>query len=322
MSLNKAPGWVSWTAGLIAGVLIGLLILSPRNRHVIHSAVGAPPSTLENVDQLSPEEIQALIMKALSKLGERQELTTGLGSDASPAPDGRTSERQDMRIVINNIRRLLPFAKRWTAETLRHTVEDYDIKKSDWPRIARMIDHVHRIVPGEDLQGVAAVRENRLSEILIDPVYAPDLTSDDDTIFVLSHELTHVAARSGKLNRFIAGVAEKATRSARVEPTKDQREDLACDFIGELVLKQFIALHPTSDSAAVRVSRVFGYESPTARFARAWKDFCASYNGDPGDDDHLPQYQTLRALLALDPELQSSIPLGPIPPPGSSAPSR
>ena len=121
--------------------------------------------------------------------------------------------------------------------------------------------------------------------------------------------MTHVAARSRKLDRFIAGAADNARRGAHVETTADQREDLACDLVGEMVLKRFIALNPSSDSAATRISRVLGYEAPAARLARAWDDFCASYNGDLGDDDHLNQYETIRALLALDPELQSLMPM-------------
>jgi hypothetical protein len=94
-----------------------------------------------------------------------------------------------------------------------------------------------------------------------------------------------------------------------VETTADQREDLACDLVGELVLKRFISHNPSTDSAATRMSRVLGYEAPAVRFARAWDDFCASYNGDSGDEEHLNQYQSIRALLALDPELQSLIPM-------------
>jgi hypothetical protein len=174
-----------------------------------------------------------------------------------------------------------------------------------------LIDGVHKIICDEHMPGEAAIRDDRLSEILVARTYASDLNSDDEAVFVLAHELTHVAARSGDLRRFIDSITESVRRSANVGPTEDQREDLACDFVGELVLRRFITDNPTSESASVRLSRVLGYESTAERFARAWEDFCASYNGDPGDDSHLKQYQTIRALLALDPELASLMPLFP-----------
>lgn len=289
--------------------------MAPHSRPTTGSPIADPVPKLTDVDHLSPHEIQTLIIKALSRLGEQQGFAAGVEGIAIGGSDGRAAHTpDDVHRGINNIRRLLPLAQRWTLETLQQVTAEYDA----WPtvrlRITRLIYSVHSIVRDEHLRSMAAIRDNRLTEIRVDPAYAPYLASDDEAIFVLAHELTHVAARSGKLDRFIEGVAQNAKRNAQVEPTVGQREDLACDYVAELVVKRFISLNPTSDSAASRLSRVLGYESPDERFARAWEDFRLAYDGDPGDGDHLAQYQTIRALLALDPELQSLMPLhaGPI----------
>jgi len=295
---------------VFAAILIGLLIVAPYDRKNHDTAKNASILTnSSNIDEMSAEELRALVVKALSKLEERQALNTGdLASVETDPKERGIYSWQDVEHGVGNIRRLLPSVQRWMLEALHDATENYAVKQSDWPRINRLVGGVHRITFSEGLRGVAAVRDDKLSEILVDPAYAPYLISDDEAVFVLAHELTHVAARSNKLDRFIKGVADNVKRNAAVEPTEAQREDLACDLIGELVLKRFIALKPTSESMTARVSTVFGYESPEKRFERAWEEFCAAYNGDPGDDDHLTQYQTIRALLALDPDLRSLMP--------------
>ena len=297
--------------GVIAAILVGLLIVAPydRKRTITKNEAVSVPASSNNLDKLTPEELRTLIVQALSKLEEQQGLTSGTVASSSGDPKERgIYSWQDVEHGVGNIRRLLPSVQGLMLEALHDATVSYGVKSSDWPRIGGLVRGVRRIVFSEGLRGVAAVRDNRLSEILVDPMYAPYLISDDQAVFVLAHELTHVAARSNKLDRFIKGVAENVTRNAQVEPTEAQKEDLACDFIGEQVLKHFITLKPTGDSTTTRVSTVFGYESPEQRFSRAWEEFCAAYNGDPGDDDHLTQYQTIRALLALDPELRSLMP--------------
>lgn len=297
--------------GVIAAILVGLLMVAPydRKRTTPKTEAGSVPAASINIDNLTPEELRTLIVQALSKLEEQQGLSTGTVASVSEDPKERgIYSWQDVEHGVGNLRLLLPSVQGWMLEALREATESYDVKPSDWPRIGRLVRGVRRVVFSEGLRGVAAVRDNRLSEILVDPMYASYLISDDQAVFVLAHELTHVAARSNKLDRFIKGVSENVSRTAQVEPTEAQKEDLACDFIGEQVLKRFIALKPTGESTTARLSTVFGYESPEQRFSRAWEEFCAAYNGDPGDDDHLTQYQTIRALLALDPELRSLMP--------------
>ncbi|HWW75666.1 MAG TPA: hypothetical protein VNZ44_09730, partial [Pyrinomonadaceae bacterium] len=87
-----------------------------------------------------------------------------------------------------------------------------------------------------------------------------------------------------------------------------QKEELACDFAGAEVLRRYIALRPTGRASADRFSRAFGYEPRSERLARAWQDFCMSYDGDPADEEHLSLAQTFRLLPRLNPVFESLIP--------------
>lgn len=296
--------------GMILGILIGLTITARHNRPIAAPGDSDLTGRLSDVDHLSSAEVEILAQKALSRLGEIRRLAANTGLDANTSSDGQiTNSRRQVHLGINNVRRLLPLAKRLTVESLREGNRGADdLKTSVLLREKRLINAVRKVVLDQHLGGMAVVRDDRLSEIRIGSDYAPYLTSDDEAIFLLGHELMHVAARSGRLDRFIENVAENAKLSANVEATEDQKEDLACDLTGAQVLKRFIALKPTREAEAERLSRGLEYEPPSVRLARAWEDFCASYYGFSGDEYHLSHEQTIRALVGLDPTLKGLVP--------------
>lgn len=287
--------------GLMAGILIGLLIALPLNRHASAPSGPSPDSTPLDIARLSPTELETLALGALTTLQEKRG-DAGFGAGGSEWNEPGNSLRQ-IHLGMKNVRRLLPLAKRLTLETLKET-----LKTSRLSREKRLIGAVQRILPDPHLSGSAEVSEEDLSVIYVGPEYAAYLTSDDEAMLLLSHELTHVAVRAGRLNNFIEKVNEIARSTAALELDVEQKEELACDYTGAKVLKRYIALYPTPESDAERFSRAFGYEPPAERLAHAWQEFCASYNGEAPDEEHLSQDQTLRALLGLDPELKPLIP--------------
>jgi hypothetical protein len=204
---------------------------------------------------------------------------------------------------MENARRLLPLAKRLTIESLRERVKTSPLREE-----AQMIAAVKQVVYDRGLGDIAEVREENLSRIWIGPYYAIELSSDDAAVLVLSHELTHVAARAGRLNKLIDSVTANAQFDAHLESNHQQKEELACDFIAAEALKRFIANHPTNEPNSLRFSLAFGYERPADRLNRAWGDFCASYRGDSRDNEHLSQEQTIRSLVVLDQELKALVP--------------
>ncbi len=222
------------------------------------------------------------------------------------------------RSGIKNARRLLPLAKRLTLEALRETGAGPDVLKRRAAPGTRTVNRVRRVVLDRRLGGAAAVCDERPGEIRIGPNYAMDLTSDDEALFLLAHELTHVAAWSGQLRGFADVLAQRAGLTAAVALNDEQKEDLACEFIAMAVFKRFVELEPAEESKEKRLARVLGYESPSDRLQFAWDDFCFSYYGEhsySGDVEHLSQGEVRRALRELDPELGALIPADPSPPP-------
>jgi hypothetical protein len=295
--------------GLGIGILTGLLLVVSHNRQVVAPANSNPVLKLSEVEQLSPAELETLTLKALSTLRKKSGFVSHHGFEAEEDAVAQSiNNRQHVHLGIKNVRRLLPLAKRLTLESLREAEVGDTLKASGLSREERLINGVHRIVLDESLSDMAEVREGRLSEIRIGSGYALYLVSDDEAIFLLGHELMHVAARTGRLKPFIEHVTETARLSANVQTTEDQREDLACEFTGAQALRRFIALYPTAETEAVRFSRVLGYQTPAERLARVWEDLCAPDNDDAGDEEHLSQQQTMRALLGLDPSLKLLLP--------------
>jgi len=203
---------------------------------------------------------------------------------------------EQARLGARNMQTLLPVTKRLVIEELGsrgYRAEPMKLR----------IEAVNRIVVDSHLSQFVEVDDRLTSQIRVARDSVAILASDDAAVLVLAHELTHVAARRGHLHNLIANLAATANLTGSVTVTADQREDLACDFIGAEVLKRYIELHPTDSTTKDRLSRALGIETPTERLGRALEDFCSSYNDDLADKEHLGAGQTFKALLANDPEL-------------------
>jgi hypothetical protein len=290
--------------GLVVGILTGLLATALLNRQASAPSVAQPVTNPYDIASLSPAELETLAFNALEALRDKRGPVADRGlRDINDWWNTPSTDQRQIHLGMENAKRLLPLAKNLTLEALRAR-----LKTSGLVREKRLIASVKKIVLDPSLGGSAEVREDNLSVIHIGPEYATFLTSDDDAMLLLGHELTHVAARTGRLNQFIEEVAEAAQRYASIAPVEKQKEELACDFVGAEVLKRFMALHPTEEAIAQRFTRAFGYDPPAERFARAWEYFCAHYKGDLGDEEHLSPYQTLSALLSVDTELKTLVP--------------
>jgi hypothetical protein len=293
--------------GWALGVLTGLLLAAPLYRQN-----GDSPELVSAADHAALRRAEAgghAFLQALPALCENE----------SPAGVGGFGRFEDEGVVvwrrahngIKNASRLLPLARRLTLQALQQADAPSPISLDGLKAAKRRIAAVNRVVLDPRLGNAGEVRDARPWEIRIGPAYAMNLTSDDDALLLLVHELTHVASWSGRLLGFVNSLADKAKFTAGVAPTAAQKEDFVCDYVAALAVKRFVELNPTAESKAERLSRVLGYESRDARLKFAWDDFCASYHGDyddPGDAEHLSQRDNLRALRGLDLELRTLVP--------------
>lgn len=288
---------------LVIAILMGLLVAVPFSWEASVPAGSKPDPASFDIARLSPTELETLAFNVLTALSEKRGLAvTGEYDSARSLWNQPEDDQRLIHLGMKNVRRLLPLARKLTLATLSER-----LKTTRLSREKRLVAAVQRIVLDPRLGSAAEVWGDDLTVIHVGPDYAANLTSDDEAMLLLGHELTHVAVRTGRLNDFIEKVNEGALTTAGLELDEEQKEELACDFTGAEVLKRYIYLHPTEEMNKERFSRAFGYEPPGERLAHAWQDFCASYNGSPPDDEHLSQAQTLRLLLGLEPEFKALI---------------
>jgi len=275
-----------------------MVILAPltgrSKQNLERTAAAAQPQDFAN---LPAPELAQLAGDVLAKLNDKSKLLTPDPTVTQPSDSNVDSLH--IRMGIKNARRLLSLAKRLTLESLRERIKNPSLSKE-----AKLIASVKRVLLDPTLSDSAEVRSGDLTKIWVGPDYAAYLTSDDEAVLLLTHELTHVAARAGRLNAYINGV----NSTAHTDLNDDQKEELACDFTAAEVLKRYISSHPTSEPNSMRFSLAFGYETPAKRLTRAWADFCASYRGDSRDDTHLSQDQTIRSLIMIDQDLKALVP--------------
>jgi hypothetical protein len=186
---------------------------------------------------------------------------------------------------IRNVKRLLPVAKGLTTEALHRTGLHCGLNGHQVQQAESRIISANRILLDKRLSDSAMVDDRYSSEIRIGPICAAALVSDDAAVFILAHELTHIGNSEGDLQALARSVSQEARSIACVSATDWQEEDLACDFIAELVLRRFIGGRPTNKSPEERLCLILA-------------------SGNPGDKTHLSDAQTLRALIGLDPQLK------------------
>lgn len=232
--------------------------------------------------------VSLLVLRAVAY--ERRQNRAGRNSASHGAPSVPNASHE-VASGMDNVERLLPLARHLSLEALREQARQYRIKPSELELAERNINAVRRIVLDQELGDRAEVDDDVPEEIRIGAEYAEYLGNDEDAVLLLGHELTHAAARHDNLTGFVQQITANAEREAGVRPTEDQQEDLACDFIGAQVLKTYVRRHPSRESERERLARALDYE-----------------NGDEpdaeGDEEHLSERETLRAILALDPELR------------------
>jgi hypothetical protein len=196
---------------------------------------------------------------------------------------------------VANAQRLLPAARTLTINALHMRAGEFGVQASDLQQAEDNINAVDSILLDKDLGNLAEVDEDYPREVRIGAEYALYLTADEEAILLLAHELTHVAVESDQLDPFIENIAKKAEEVANVYPTEDQKEDLACDFVGEQALEQYVTLYPANASTAERLAIGLG------------QDCSLGKDDDDGDEEHLSDSATLQAIFALDPELSKLI---------------
>lgn len=295
-------------AGVLLAGLLFFVALIASDLFAQSAARRAPPVRVADLsanggasrDFQLKEEAAARLMRRMCALNQSSdEATDGFSSDEF---DDAAREARAER-GVQNLERLLPTVKRLVLASLNEMdASAYRVSPAARKQAALYLETVRSVVLERRAGALAWIDEDEPDVVHVGIGYAPDMTTDERAVFLLGHELTHVAALHGNLRDFIKDVTRTARERAGVTPTEDQAEDLACDFVGSQALKRFIRGDgEASEKDSANNARM------AERFARAF-DYDCEYGGvEDADDEHLSDSDTFRALLALDPEINEAL---------------
>ena len=187
--------------------------------------------------------------------------------------------------------RLLATTKTLVAKVVVDLAKEYELYNSnaDRARVAaaiQRVEAVRRIKPDVDARDNASVILREPRTIEFGTIFLAGLHSDEAMISVLAHELTHIASGQPDSLRFLfRAIGRRASARTGLKIQGQRAEELSCDLVGTLAVRQFI-----NESAS--------WEPLARRLARAFEHNCV--DDDASDEDHLSPRNTIRALLALD----------------------
>jgi hypothetical protein len=200
----------------------------------------------------------------------------------------------EARAGAERAQRLLPLAKSLVIASLRQLATEYSFQKSPKfnARINQAISRINavkRVRPDMESRDNASVYLSKPHVITFGTIFLAGLRSDEGMISVLAHELMHIAdGDNDSLRPLVAAIGNKASDLTGLDIHGQRGEEIACDLIGAMAARTYIANTP-------------GYESHARRVARSIQHNCVEL--DEGDEDHLSPRNTIRALLALNPVL-------------------
>ena len=187
---------------------------------------------------------------------------------------------------------MLPAAKELTAEALGALMREHGIAPGVERAALRRVARVLRVRADMELRDNASVYFQDPRTIRFGTLFLAGLRSNEGVLSVLAHELVHVAdGPGGSLSALFRRVGRRAAAGVGRLPPR-RAEELTCDLIGVRAVRLYVA-------------RNFSEEPAARRAARAVEHNCVER--DETDSAHLSPRETLRALLALDPDFAAEL---------------
>src|SRR5678816_2148604 len=244
---------------------------------------------------MSPEA-KALLEQAIGVVCTQAKLDpkSSVAIDEMQARPSLPLQSPEAKAGAERANRLLPIAKELVISSLRQLTTEYGFQNNRnfnirlRQAIAR-VDSVKRVRPDMDSRDNASVFLSRPHVITFGTIFLAGLRSDEGMISVLAHELMHIAdGDNDSLRALVAVVGSKASELTGLEIHGQRGEEVTCDLVGAMAVRAYIVSTPD-------------YESIARRLARSIQHNCVEL--DEGDEDHLSPRNTIRAILALNPDL-------------------
>ncbi|HKP45864.1 MAG TPA: hypothetical protein VJT50_04630 [Pyrinomonadaceae bacterium] len=197
--------------------------------------------------------------------------------------------------------RLLPAAQRLVLAALEQLSREYKLRgrrgyELRLQRAIARVEAVQNVRPDVDSRDNASVLMKNPRTIIFGTIFLAGLPSDEGVISVLSHELVHIADGSqDNLTLLFRTVALRASAATGLRIRDQRAEELACDLVGAMATRAYVAETPT-------------YETLPQRISRALEHNCVET--DEGDEDHLSPRDTIRAILFLKPSFSRELVYG------------
>ena len=194
--------------------------------------------------------------------------------------------------------RLLPTTRRLVTGAIIELAKQYDLYGNAAARTrvssaTARVESVRRVKPDVDARDNASVVLREPRTIEFGTIFLAGLKSDEAMISVLGHELTHIASgQPDSLRPLFRAIGKRAAARTGLHIQGQRAEELACDMVGVVAVREYINQTPS-------------WEPLPRRIARAFEHNCV--DDDASDDDHLSPRQTIRALFALDVSLASEL---------------
>jgi len=241
-------------------------------------------------------EARALLEEAIGVVCAQAKLDpkSSIAIDDMQARPSLPIQSPEARAGAERAQRLLPIAKDLVITALRQLSTEYGFQNSPkfnlrMRQAISRVDSVTRVRPDMDSRDNASVYLSRPHVITFGTIFLAGLRSDEGMLSVLAHELMHIAdGDNDSLRPLVAAVGNKASDLTGLDIHGQRGEEITCDLIGAMAVRAHIVNTP-------------GYESIARRLARSIQHNCVDL--DEGDEDHLSPRNTIRALLALNPNL-------------------
>lgn len=244
---------------------------------------------------MSPDELEMLERAMTVVCLERQ--TDPMGSSPIDDMQARPSLPVQSPQAIagaERAQRLLPIARELVLSSLQQLSKQYQFPTTrnhtrQLQSAMARVRAVRRIKPDMDSRDNASVLLRQPHTITFGTIFLAGLPSDEGMISVLAHELAHIAdGDTDSLRILFRNIGNRASMLTALSIHGQRAEELTCDLIGALAVRDFVASSPS-------------YEPIARRIARSVEHNCVDEDG--GDEDHLSPRNTIRALLALNPSL-------------------
>src|SRR5947207_2915006 len=194
--------------------------------------------------------------------------------------------------------RLLPATRKLVVNAIIQLAKDYDLYGSAAMQTkinlaTTRVEAVRRVKPDVDARDNASVVLRDPRTIEFGTIFLAGLRSDEAMIGVLAHELTHIASgQPDSLKPLFRAIGRRAATRTGLRIQGQRAEELACDLVGALAVREYIKETPSWDPLPRRLARAFEHN-------------CV--DDDASDEDHLSPRNTIRALFALEVGLANEI---------------